>query len=279
MKIFLLPVLLAVVFFTSTFCVSAQDSKTYSYAKLSSETATLSDVKADLTDIFKSATSLMSVIDLKANAGFSPKQVLVLDDRIQVLDKNRSYDLYYSELIGYPIILNGETKTGYNPYPFSPIVRTRYTYIARVQSLVDFVFSDQLPAVRLAENLYSMHHLKSVERFDSLLTVFKPIAAQYRALQEKPPMPEEQRKYFVQANALTEQKQYEKSIELFIKAIQINNTTFPGAYSNLSLLYAQIHYMDIAIFYMKKYLLLEPEAPDARSMQDKIYEWELQMQK
>lgn len=30
---------------------------------------------------------------------------------------------------------------------------------------------------------------------------------------------------------------------------------------------------------MKQYLLLEPEAKDARSAQDKIYEWELMIQK
>lgn len=29
-----------------------------------------------------------------------------------------------------------------------------------------------------------------------------------------------------------------------------------------------------SIFYMKKYLMLVPDASDARSAQDKIYEWE-----
>jgi hypothetical protein len=30
---------------------------------------------------------------------------------------------------------------------------------------------------------------------------------------------------------------------------------------------------------MKKYLLIEPDASDARSAQDKIYEWEIMMHK
>jgi len=57
----------------------------------------------------------------------------------------------------------------------------------------------------------------------------------------------------------------------------IDQTAYPSAYSNLALLLAQIHMFDAAIYNMKKYLLLEPEAADARSAQDKIYEWKAQL--
>ena len=40
------------------------------------------------------------------------------------------------------------------------------------------------------------------------LAKFEPVAAQYRALETKPQMSEELRKLVVQANALTEKKQY-----------------------------------------------------------------------
>jgi hypothetical protein len=40
------------------------------------------------------------------------------------------------------------------------------------------------------------------------------------------------------------------------------------------LLSAQIHNFNDAILNMKKYLMLVPDAEDARSAQDKIYEWE-----
>jgi len=45
------------------------------------------------------------------------------------------------------------------------------------------------------------------------------------------------------------------------------------------LLNAQVHNFDAAVYYMKKYLMLVPEASDARSSQDKIYEWEAQINK
>jgi len=42
----------------------------------------------------------------------------------------------------------------------------------------------------------------------------------------------------------------------------------------MALLCAQGNRFKSAIDYMKKYLLLVPDAPDARSAQDKVYEWE-----
>jgi len=49
-------------------------------------------------------------------------------------------------------------------------------------------------------------------------------------------------------------------------------------YHNLALLHAQENDPVLAIFYMKHYLLLAPDAPDSRAAQDKIYEWEAMME-
>jgi len=116
-------------------------------------------------------------------------------------------------------------------------------------------------------------------RYDAQLILFKSIAANYRALKVKPPVSEEQRKLIVQANAFNQQKMYGKAIELYNKAIELDQTAYPAGYSNLALLSAQINNFDGAINYMKKYLLLEPEGTDAGSAQDKIYEWEAQIAK
>ncbi len=59
---------------------------------------------------------------------------------------------------------------------------------------------------------------------------------------------------------------------MYLKAIEVDQTAYPAAYSNLALLSAQIDNYEAAIYYLKKYLMLEPE--DARAAQDKIYEWE-----
>ena len=59
--------------------------------------------------------------------------------------------------------------------------------------------------------------------------------------------------------------------------IERDPTCYPAAYYNLALLEGQMNLPFAAITYMKHYLLLVPDAPDARSAQDKIYEWELLM--
>lgn len=110
--------------------------------------------------------------------------------------------------------------------------------------------------------------------YDSLLTVFKPTADEYQLLQVKPSMTEEQRRFIIQGNSWQEQMQYPKAIELYKQAIDLNPTSYPSGYFNLALLYEITNNYNAAIFNMKKYLMLVPNAEDARSAQDKIYEWE-----
>ena len=85
--------------------------------------------------------------------------------------------------------------------------------------------------------------------------------------------------YIVQANALTEQKLYSDAIEQYYNAMKINPISYPTMYYNIALLQAQIENFGIAILNMKKYLLLAPDAQDARTAQDKIYEWQLNFRK
>ncbi len=47
----------------------------------------------------------------------------------------------------------------------------------------------------------------------------------------------------------------------------------------MALLSAQMKWFNSAIPYMKQYLMLVPDAKDARKAQDKIYEWEFLAQK
>jgi len=115
------------------------------------------------------------------------------------------------------------------------------------------------------------------DKLNKQLADFEPVAAQYRSLGIKPEMSEDQRRLIVQANALTEQKQYFQAREKYRRAIELDPVSYPGAYFNLALLEAQMNLPFAAIAYMKHYLLLVPDAKDARSAQDKIYEWELMM--
>jgi tetratricopeptide (TPR) repeat protein len=98
-------------------------------------------------------------------------------------------------------------------------------------------------------------------------------------LEVKPIVSEEQRKYIVQANSFNEQKAYNIAIDLYMKATEIDQTSYPAAYYNLALLSINVNQFYGAIFYMKKYLMLVPDAEDARAAQDKIYEWETIIEK
>ncbi|HUR67085.1 MAG TPA: tetratricopeptide repeat protein [Chitinophagaceae bacterium] len=105
------------------------------------------------------------------------------------------------------------------------------------------------------------------------LESFKPIAQQYKSLLIKPDLKEETRRFIVQATTATEEKRYNDAIDLLEKAITVD-PAYPQAHFNRALLWAQVTIYGAAILEMKKYLMLVPDAADARASQDKIYEWE-----
>lgn len=86
---------------------------------------------------------------------------------------------------------------------------------------------------------------------------------------------EDQRKLIIQANYFNDNKNYAKALEFYNNAIKINQFSYPDAYYNMALIAAELKYYNYAILNMKKYLLLKPDADDARKAQDKIYEWDV----
>lgn len=141
-----------------------------------------------------------------------------------------------------------------------------------------FYFEKLTDAQRFADDLFVIQQdLKKKQ--DERRARFESKAAEYRVLAVKPPVSEEQRKLVVQANTSNEQKDYAGAIGLYLKAVDLDPVSYPGAYFNLALLSAQMKRYNAAIGYMKQYMQLVPDAPDARSAQDKIYEWELLMKK
>lgn len=152
-----------------------------------------------------------------------------------------------------------------------------YRYSMELQKTV-FSWDNLKTAQDFADAIAYLKNKRQMKISKESFEAFEPIAAQYRALKVKPPVSEEQRKYIVQANSMTQLKNYAEAIKLYDKAIEADQVN-PIVYYNQALLLAQIKRFDIAINRMKKYLMLSPEASDARSAQDKIYEWEILMQK
>ena len=204
--------------------------------------------------------------------------VSVSNNRIQIDYKSSNQTIYFSDIFQNEIGVS--YCKGKPSYPCLVMVGNYYfsfTYYFSVHNIRDGELTKELADYLLYFQHYSIQNVK--QRCDSLITLFKPIVEQYRELKVKPIVSEEQRKYIVQANSFNEQKLYGKAIELNEKAIEVDQTSYPPAYTNLALLSAQVKDFQKAIYYMTKYLMLVPEAEDARSCQDKIYVWEAMMQK
>lgn len=147
-------------------------------------------------------------------------------------------------------------------------------------SLVIWTVKDKYAKVKEICRLFSfLNNIRLSEVADKELAEFQKVVANYKALSEKPTITEEQRKYIVQANSKNEKKEYKEALNFYQKVIDVNPISYPSAYNNMALIAAQIeNYVD-AIYSMKKYMLLVPEAEDARAVQDKIYEWEAEIGK
>jgi hypothetical protein len=197
-----------------------------------------------------------------------PKQVKVFDDRIEITAGNQKSTLGFKDLYicgittfdGFPKVF----EAGY--IEFKLVEKNNYRQLEDLKNNLNFI-----------RNQFEIQAKTSV--LNDRLNAFKPLAAKYRAMETAPTMSENQRKLIVQANVFTDKMQYDQAINMLNQALTIDPVAYPAAYTNLAVLYARIKKYDEAILNMKKYLLLVPDAADARDSQDKIYEWELLQKK
>jgi hypothetical protein len=102
---------------------------------------------------------------------------------------------------------------------------------------------------------------------------FQESARRYRELPVKPALPEEARKYQVQAEAAVKRKNFTEASDRYGDALKVA-PWWPEGHFNRALILGEMGRYRNAIDEMKKYLAIVPNAPDARAAQDKIYEWE-----
>jgi formylglycine-generating enzyme required for sulfatase activity len=102
---------------------------------------------------------------------------------------------------------------------------------------------------------------------------FQEVVNKYLAANPKPEMPELARKFRVQAEFAAQEKRLDKAIELYRKALDIV-PWWPEGHYNLALVLGETKKYRDAMAEMQRYLLLSPAAPEARTAQDKIYQWE-----
>lgn len=218
------------------------------------------EVKAAIVRIL---SDKVEIYDKRNQLSGDPQDIVVLDDRIEFKIGKQKSAIYFTDFLDESLQAANYRKTKI------VMVLDKYEFITN-----GWVKSNFKKLEELRQNLIYIQNQTRKSRNESQLRLFEQAAAKYRQLTNKPIISEEQRKFIVQANSNNQQRIYEKAIELYKKAIEVDPVAYPAAYSNLALLSAQVNKFDDAIYYMKKYLLLEPDGSDARGAQDKIYEWE-----
>ncbi|OGW47193.1 MAG: hypothetical protein A2V62_11810 [Nitrospirae bacterium RBG_19FT_COMBO_58_9] len=110
---------------------------------------------------------------------------------------------------------------------------------------------------------------------DQALSVIKALARLHRTAQDKMALPEEARKFGVQATSLVEKKRYDEAIVLYGQALDVAPWWAEGHFNRSLVEASQNRYREAGAS-MKLFLMLAPQSPDARAAQDKLYEWELE---
>jgi len=90
--------------------------------------------------------------------------------------------------------------------------------------------------------------------------------------------PEQARKYALQGDVLIEEGDFEAATERYEKAL-MEAPYIPRLYFNTAKIYEKMKDYPRAIKYMKIYLMLAPEAPNARACKDAIYKWDFMIEK
>lgn len=102
---------------------------------------------------------------------------------------------------------------------------------------------------------------------------FKAALLAYQAAPVKLELPEEARRFKVQAENAVREKDFHVAVDLYQKALNVF-PLWPEGHFNRSLVLAETGNFEAAIREMKRYLLLAPNSSNARAAQDNIYVWE-----
>lgn len=108
---------------------------------------------------------------------------------------------------------------------------------------------------------------------NAALERFKHEAETWRALNEKPQMPDEAYKHKVLAEEAYKEKRLAKAMNEYESALSAFHT-WPEGQFNAGLIEAELGHYRGAIHRMQEYLLLTPNAPDAQAVKDKIIIWQ-----
>jgi len=260
--------------------IATAQTTSFNYkAKLPEGNLTINDVQNDVAKILsKNQTVHAYVIDstFKKIKMLSKRTYIdtafIVDDGIVFKTKLNTFNLEIAKSL-YDIFWVDESVIQKESGKYVHIYITYPIYFDREVNVKFYSLNKELMCRLVDDFLFIKTHFIN-ESNTKELARFTSIIAKNKNIITTPELIEEQRKYIVQANSFAKDKLYAQAIEAYKKAIAIDQVAYPAAYYNLALLLAEKKDFKEAIKNMKKYLLLVPDAPDARAAQDKIYEWE-----
>lgn len=129
-------------------------------------------------------------------------------------------------------------------------------------------------AMQLADALHVLR--KAAENAATADEKFNEVVAAYRKLGPNPVVPEEIRRYQVQADFMIDQRRYADAIRIYGDGLKAA-PWWPRGRFNRALLLAELKRYREAILEMNRFLQLEPDSPDARVARDRVYQWEAAM--
>jgi hypothetical protein len=106
---------------------------------------------------------------------------------------------------------------------------------------------------------------------------FADVAKAYRAANPKPPRPEALVRFQVQAEGAVRDKDFAEAEDYFAQGLQIA-PWWPDGHYNRAVVLAETGAYAPATIEMQRYLLLVPQAPNAREAQNMIYDWQRKAQ-
>ena len=159
-----------------TFDANAQIEEVIYYPKLPQ--VELSDAKTRLKNLLEN----IPVRDKSVDYGSTLENVSVFDDRIEMTYEPSDLELtiYFSDILDdYIAVIRhldaSLTDGGYDKFEFR-----NFTFFGRLK-IINIGYAREL-----ADYLFYFQHRLNVQRYDSLISIFKPIAEKYRSLKEKP---------------------------------------------------------------------------------------------
>lgn len=130
-------------------------------------------------------------------------------------------------------------------------------------------FDREATAIDAANALYVLKY----RLFREAREDFVSTALEYRAASPKPQVPEEARRFKVQAESAIRDKRFAEALVHYGAALAVA-PWWPEGHFNSAVILAELGDYGAATREMTRYLELVPDAADARQARDRIYEWD-----